>query len=159
MSPSISWWRRQGEGTRRPAFSFQLCYFQPVSRSFPDPQNGMMVPILLSLQACQNGPGVRGDKHRWCCFLLKPPPCPDLLPPAISLQKARADPPPHSFPLSLLSASFTEDICHVGHLNESALNTLLCAKSLQSCPIVYSSMDCSLSGPSVHGISQARILE
>ena len=112
MSPSISWWRRQGQGTRRPAFLFQLCYFQPVSCSFPDPQNGMMVPILLSLQACQNGPGVRGDKHLWCCFLLKPPPCPDLLPPAISLQKARADPPPHSFPLSLLSASLLHLLSH-----------------------------------------------
>ena len=123
----------------------------------------MMVPILLSSQDFQNGPGVRGDEHRWCvwsqAFLLKPPPCPDLLPPATSLQKTRADPPPHSFPLSLLSASFTEDICHVGCLNENALNALLCAKSLQSCPVVYSSMDCSLPGLSVHGISQARILE
>ena len=123
----------------------------------------MMVPILLSSQDFQNGPGVRGDEHRWCvwsqAFLLKPPPCPDLLPPATSLQKTRADPPPHSFPLSLLSASFTEDICHVGCLNENALNALLCAKSLQSCPVAYSSMDCSLPGLSVHGISQARILE
>ena len=29
----------------------------------------------------------------------------------------------------------------------------------QSCPNVYGPMDCSLSGPSVHGILQARILE
>ena len=33
------------------------------------------------------------------------------------------------------------------------------AKSLQSCPILCDPMDCSLSGSSVHGILQARILE
>ena len=32
-------------------------------------------------------------------------------------------------------------------------------KSVQSCPILCDSMDCSLSGSSVHGILQARILE
>ena len=105
-------------------------------QQFPGPPDGMMVPILLSSQACQNCPGVRGDECHRCvwsqAFLLKPPPSPDLLPPTISLQKARADPPPYSLPLSLLSASFTEDICHVGRLNENALNTLLHVKSLQS---------------------------
>ena len=34
-----------------------------------------------------------------------------------------------------------------------------CAKSLQSCPTLYDPMDCSLPGSSVHGISQARVLE
>ena len=34
-----------------------------------------------------------------------------------------------------------------------------CAKSLQSSPILRDPMDCSLPGSSVHGISQARILE
>ena len=34
-----------------------------------------------------------------------------------------------------------------------------CAQSLQSCPTLCSPMDCSLSGSSVHGIFQARILE
>ena len=29
----------------------------------------------------------------------------------------------------------------------------------QSCPTLYNPMDCSLLGPSVHGILQARILE
>ena len=29
----------------------------------------------------------------------------------------------------------------------------------QSCPILYNSLDCSLSGSSVHGILQARMLE
>ena len=29
----------------------------------------------------------------------------------------------------------------------------------QSCPTLWDPMDCSLSGPSVHGILQARILE
>ena len=33
------------------------------------------------------------------------------------------------------------------------------AQSLQSCPILCNPMDCSLPGSSVHGISQARILE
>ena len=32
------------------------------------------------------------------------------------------------------------------------------AKSLQSCPTLWEPMDCSLSGLSVHGIFQARIL-
>ena len=35
----------------------------------------------------------------------------------------------------------------------------LCAKSLQSCPTLCDSVDCSPSGSSVHGILQARILE
>ena len=29
----------------------------------------------------------------------------------------------------------------------------------QSCPTIHDSMDCSLPGPSVHGIFQARVLE
>ena len=33
------------------------------------------------------------------------------------------------------------------------------AKSLQSCPTLHDSMDCSLPGSSAHGIFQARILE
>ena len=33
------------------------------------------------------------------------------------------------------------------------------AKSLQSCPTLCDPMDCSLPGPSVHGICQARVLE
>ena len=33
------------------------------------------------------------------------------------------------------------------------------AKSFQSCPILYNSMDCNPQGSSVHGIFQARILE
>ena len=36
---------------------------------------------------------------------------------------------------------------------------LYCAKSLQSCPILYDPMDCSPPGFSVHRILQARILE
>ena len=36
---------------------------------------------------------------------------------------------------------------------------LVCAKSLQSCLTLCSSMDCSPSGSSVHEILQARILE
>ena len=35
----------------------------------------------------------------------------------------------------------------------------LCAKLLQSCPILCDPMDCSLTGSSVHGILQVRILE
>ena len=33
------------------------------------------------------------------------------------------------------------------------------AKSRQTCPILSGPMDCSLPGSSVHGISQARVLE
>ena len=36
---------------------------------------------------------------------------------------------------------------------------LLLLKSLQSCPTLCNPMDCSLSGSSVHGIFQARVLE
>ena len=35
----------------------------------------------------------------------------------------------------------------------------MCSKLLQSCPTLCDPMDCSLSGSSVHGIFQARILE
>ena len=40
-----------------------------------------------------------------------------------------------------------------------SLISLLNAKLLQSCPNLCNPMDCSLPGSSVHGISQARILE
>ena len=35
----------------------------------------------------------------------------------------------------------------------------LCAKSLQSCPTLCDSVDCSLPGSSIHGIYQVKILE
>ena len=35
----------------------------------------------------------------------------------------------------------------------------MCAKSLQSCPTLCDSMDCSPLDSSIHGILQARILE
>ena len=35
----------------------------------------------------------------------------------------------------------------------------MCAKSLQLYPTLCNPMDCSLSGSSVHGIFQARVLE
>ena len=35
----------------------------------------------------------------------------------------------------------------------------MCAKLLQSCPVLCNPMDCSLPGSSVHGILQARTLE
>ena len=34
-----------------------------------------------------------------------------------------------------------------------------CVLSLQSCPTLCNTMDCSLPGSSVHGILQARVLE
>ena len=43
--------------------------------------------------------------------------------------------------------------------NRIACNGCVCAKLLQSCPTLCSPMDRSLSGSSVHGILQARILE
>ena len=42
----------------------------------------------------------------------------------------------------------------------SVFSTLcVCAQSLQLCPALYDTVDCSLSGSSFHGILQARILE
>ena len=38
-------------------------------------------------------------------------------------------------------------------------HTCVRAKSLQSCPTLCDPVDCSLPGPSVHEISQAKILE
>ena len=38
-------------------------------------------------------------------------------------------------------------------------NACVCAQLLQSCPTLWNAMDCSPPGSSVHGISQARILE
>ena len=38
-------------------------------------------------------------------------------------------------------------------------NVHACAKSLQSCPTLCNTMDCSPPGSSVHGILQARTLE
>ena len=45
------------------------------------------------------------------------------------------------------------------HLSFKSLSHHMHAKLLQSCPILYDPMDCSLPGSSVHGILQARILE
>ena len=47
-------------------------------------------------------------------------------------------------------------ICFCFPLSESILMKVLVA---QSCPTLWDSVDCSLPGPSVYGISQARILE
>ena len=41
----------------------------------------------------------------------------------------------------------------------SAKTPAAAAKSFQSCPTLSNPMDCSLPGSSVHGISQARVLE
>ena len=46
------------------------------------------------------------------------------------------------------------DICHLFCLKQR-----LCAKSLQSCSILYNPMDCSPPGSSVHGILQAKTVE
>ena len=51
---------------------------------------------------------------------------------------------------------FCYKICHFEtHLAYECI----CAKSIPSCPALCNPMDCSRSGLSVHGISQARILE
>ena len=39
------------------------------------------------------------------------------------------------------------------------LGACVCAKLLQSCPIIWDPIDCNPPGSSVHGIFQARILE
>ena len=39
------------------------------------------------------------------------------------------------------------------------MQSLCCAKSLQSCPSLCDHMDCSPPGSSIHGVLQARILE
>ena len=43
--------------------------------------------------------------------------------------------------------------------NKDILKVYLRAQLLQSCPTLFEPVDPSLSGPSVHGILQARILE
>ena len=50
--------------------------------------------------------------------------------------------------------SFPDDINHSIHAAAATA-----AKSLQSCPTLCDTMDCSLPGYSVHGIFQARVLE
>ena len=44
-------------------------------------------------------------------------------------------------------------------LEHAAAAAVAAAKSRQSCPTLSDPMDCSLRGASVHGISQARVLE
>ena len=44
-------------------------------------------------------------------------------------------------------------------LCKTASNTFVCMLCAQSCPTLCNPLDCSLPGPSIHGISQARILE
>ena len=44
-------------------------------------------------------------------------------------------------------------------IHESPLTAAAAAKSLQMCLILCDPMDCSLPGSSVHGISQAKVLE
>ena len=44
-------------------------------------------------------------------------------------------------------------------MNILADSACMHAKSLQSCPTLCSSMDCSLPGSSIHGVFHARILE
>ena len=46
-----------------------------------------------------------------------------------------------------------------GLAQEEVSHACVCAKLLQSCPTLCNPMDCSPPGFSVHGISQARILE
>ena len=43
--------------------------------------------------------------------------------------------------------------------NVYILRMCVCAKLIQSCPILCDPMDCNPPGSSVHGIFQARILE
>ena len=50
-----------------------------------------------------------------------------------------------------------KDLCYM--MVDHWLKLCLCAKSLQSCPILCDAMDCNLPGSSAHGILQARILE
>ena len=49
-------------------------------------------------------------------------------------------------PVNLAKASQPSKLC-------------VCTKSLQLCPTLSNPMDCSLPGSSIHGISQARVLE
>ena len=46
-----------------------------------------------------------------------------------------------------------------GSLKREGIYVCLCAKSIQSCTTLCNPMDCSLPGPSLHGILQARMLE
>ena len=72
------------------------------------------------------------------------PTCPQLLPPR-----------PHVCPLHpcLCSCPAKRSI------STFFLNPLRVSSGIQSCPALWDPMDCSRSGSSVHGLSQARILE
>ena len=53
----------------------------------------------------------------------------------------------------------SSDACYIILKAKTYLYLCLCCWVTQLCPTLYDPMDCSLPGPSVHGISQARILE
>ena len=61
-------------------------------------------------------------------------------------------PPPGPASRPLVPQNLAGPLCFSHH-------RLCCAKSPQSCPTLWDAMDCSQPGSSVHGISQARILE
>ena len=77
------------------------------------------------------------------CFIL--PICSQNFPTSLTLVNHR----------SILS-SYSFDLGMSYKCNHAAATA---AKSLQSCPTLRDSMDCSLQGSSVHGIFQARVLE
>ena len=65
---------------------------------------------------------------------------------------------------SVFKTSFPLIRIHVGKGQEKATSlasaaAAAAAKSLQSCPTLRDSMDCSLPGSSIHRIFQARVLE
>ena len=67
------------------------------------------------------------------------------------------DLPSPGIELASLKSSALADVFFTTSANWEALQQ--CAKSLQSCPTLCDSMDCSLPGSSVRGILQARTLE
>ena len=55
--------------------------------------------------------------------------------------------------------SYLKPISGLHHPDITKDNLLFCCLVTQLCPTLCDPMDCSLPGSSVHGISQARILE
>ena len=69
----------------------------------------------------------------------------------------------HRWTALLKAHDFMHFDIHVSPRNHRQLKAVniprVCAKSLQSCPTFCNPMDCSLSGFSVHGLLQGKILE
>ena len=61
--------------------------------------------------------------------------------------------------LLLIYVCITESFCYACETSTTLYINYMCVLVSQSCPTICDPIDCSLPGSSIHGISQARILE